>query len=102
MSCIQCHTAAGHPSLGVPAIDLTLMHRRLRPGFFTTHLLDPQQANPGTRMTSFWGEGGTDRIFEELEGGIQPGKSSDLVVPLLGRLPCRSLQELSLTATHTP
>ena len=69
VACIQCHTAGGHPSLGVPAIDLTLMHHRLRPGWFMKHLLDPQRANPGTRMTSFWGEDGSDRIFPAIEGG---------------------------------
>lgn len=69
VACIQCHTAGGHPSLGVPAIDLALMHRRLRPGWFASHLLDPQRANPGTRMTSFWGNDGTDRIFPTVEGG---------------------------------
>ena len=69
VSCIQCHTASGHPSLGVPAIDLTDMHRRIRPGWFQAHLLDPQKTNPGTRMTAFWGNGGTDRIFPEHFGG---------------------------------
>ena len=69
VSCIQCHTAGGHPSLGVPAVDLTDMHSRLRPGWFRQHLLDPQATNPGTRMTAFWGNGGTDRIFSEYENG---------------------------------
>ncbi|MCH2161293.1 MAG: c-type cytochrome [Phycisphaerales bacterium] len=69
VSCIQCHTAAGIKSLGVPAIDLTDMHQRLRPAWFKTHLLDPQKTNPGTRMTAFWGNGGTDRIFPEHLGG---------------------------------
>jgi hypothetical protein len=78
VSCIQCHTAAGHPSLGVPAIDLTKMHARIRPGWFRAHLLDPQKMNPGTRMTSFWGNGGTDRIFPEHETG-DPTRQVDAI-----------------------
>ena len=69
VSCIQCHTATGIKSLGVPAVDLADMHRRIRPGWFREHLLDPQKNNPGTRMTAFWGNGGTDRIFTEHLGG---------------------------------
>ncbi len=78
VSCIQCHTASGHPALGVPAVDLSTMHRRLRPGWFRKHLLDPQQTNPGTRMTAFWGNGGTDRIFPEILGG-DPVKQVDAI-----------------------
>ena len=78
VSCIQCHTAAGHPSLGVPAIDLTDMHHRIRPGWFRSHLLDPQKSNPGTRMTAFWGNGGTDRIFPQYVGG-DPEKQADAI-----------------------
>lgn len=69
VSCIQCHTALGNPSLGVPAIDLADMYPRIRPGWFREHLLDPQKSNPGTRMTAFWGNGGTDRIFPQHFGG---------------------------------
>ena len=78
VSCIQCHTTSGHPSLGVPAIDLTNMHGRIRPGWFQAHLLDPQKSNPGTRMTAFWGNGGTDRIFPEHFGG-DPEKQVDAI-----------------------
>ncbi len=69
VSCVQCHTAGGHPALGIPAFDLASMHERLRPGWFRKHLLDPQKTNPGTRMTAFWGNGGTDRIYPEILGG---------------------------------
>ena len=78
VSCVQCHTAAGHPALGVPAVDLTTMHERLRPGWFQAHLLDPQKMKPGTRMTAFWGNGGTDRIFPEILGG-DPAKQVDAI-----------------------
>ena len=78
VSCVQCHTAGGHPALGVPAVDLASMHRRLRPGWFRKHLLDPQKTNPGTRMTAFWGNGGTDRIFTDILGG-DPVKQIDAI-----------------------
>jgi mono/diheme cytochrome c family protein len=78
VSCVQCHTVAGHPSLGVPAVDLASMHARIRPGWFRKHLLDPQKTNPGTRMTAFWGNGGTERIFPEYLGG-DPTKQVDAI-----------------------
>ncbi len=78
VSCVQCHTAAGHPALGVPAVDLATMHERLRPGWFREHLLDPQKSNPGTRMTAFWGNGGTDRILPGILGG-DPVKQVDAI-----------------------
>ena len=68
VSCVQCHTAAGHPALGVPAVDLASMHERLRPGWFRKHLLDPQKTNPGTRMTAFWGNGGCRERGERTSG----------------------------------
>lgn len=78
ISCVQCHTAAGHPALGVPAVDLATMYERLRPGWFRKHLLDPQKTNPGTRMTAFWGNGGTDRILPDVLGG-DPVKQVDAI-----------------------
>lgn len=78
VSCVQCHTVAGHPALGVPAVDLASMHARIRPGWFRKHLLDPQKTNPGTRMTAFWGNGGTERIFPEYLGG-DPTKQVDAI-----------------------
>ena len=78
VSCVQCHTVAGHPALGVPAVDLTSMYARIRPGWFRKHLLDPQKTNPGTRMTAFWGNGGTERIFPEYLGG-DPTKQVDAI-----------------------
>ncbi len=78
VSCVQCHTVAGHPALGVPAVDLASMHARIRPGWFRKHLLDPQKTNPGTRMTAFWGNGGTERIFPEHLGG-DPTKQVDAI-----------------------
>ena len=46
-----------YPSLGIPALDLTLMSQRLQKEWFTSYLKDPQGLRPGTRMPSFWPEG---------------------------------------------
>jgi mono/diheme cytochrome c family protein len=56
-ACIVCHSFGTHPSLGVPAIDLTTMSRRLRPDWFARYVVDPQALRPGTRMPSFWPQG---------------------------------------------
>ena len=61
LSCISCHVFAGHKSLGVPAMDLSLMTRRLRPDWFHRYLLDPPSLRPGTRMPTFWPEGKSTR-----------------------------------------
>lgn len=54
LSCISCHVFAGHPSLGVPAMDLTTAPMRLNGDWFRRYLLDPAKLRPGTRMPSFW------------------------------------------------
>ena len=57
LACIACHNFNKHPALGVPALDMTLMYDRLKPGWFHRYLLDPQAIRPGTRMPAFWPEG---------------------------------------------
>lgn len=61
MSCITCHVFAGHKSLGVPAMDLTLMSKRLRAEWFLRYVINPIALRPGTRMPSFWPEGKSTR-----------------------------------------
>jgi mono/diheme cytochrome c family protein len=56
-SCISCHTFAGHKSLGIPAMDLSLMTGRLLKDWFRRYLLDPPSLRPGTRMPNFFPEG---------------------------------------------
>ncbi len=56
LTCIACHNFAGHASLGIPAMDLSWMSRRLNARWFHEYLLDPQSLRPGTRMPSFWPE----------------------------------------------
>jgi mono/diheme cytochrome c family protein len=67
LGCIKCHTFAGQRAEGVQGIDLTLMTRRLQPGWFHRYLLDPQQIRPGTRMPASWPDGGT--FYPQLLGG---------------------------------
>jgi len=67
LSCIACHTVVGHKSLGIPAIDLSLMATRLRHDWFQRYLIDPPSLRPGTRMPSFW-PGGEAVNRDILEG----------------------------------
>ena len=57
LSCIACHTFGSYKSLGIPAMDLTQMTKRLRKHWFVRYLEDPPSLRPGTRMPSFWPEG---------------------------------------------
>lgn len=57
VSCIACHTFGRQKSLGIPAMDLTLMTKRLKRGWFERYLRDPASLRPGTRMPSFWPDG---------------------------------------------
>ena len=57
LGCVNCHGVAGVPSLGMPAMDLSLTAERLKHGWFHELLLDPNSKMPGTRMPAFWFEG---------------------------------------------
>ena len=59
LGCIQCHDFAGYDSLGVPAVDLALVHGRVKPRWFRELLLHPQELSMNTRMPSFWTESGS-------------------------------------------
>ncbi|MGA1466655.1 MAG: PA14 domain-containing protein [Phycisphaerales bacterium] len=76
LGCITCHTLAGHKSLGIPAVDLAAMHKRLRPGWFRELLLQPARYQPGTRMPQFWLP--NERIMPQIEGG-DPRRQIDAV-----------------------
>lgn len=66
-TCVVCHSVAGQPGTGVPAIDLATCNERLRPGWFRKSLLSPDKVNPGTRMPAFWAEDAVG--FDEILGG---------------------------------
>jgi len=50
LSCISCHMFNRHKSLGIQAMDLTIMKDRLRPEWFHRYMLNPSEYRPGTRM----------------------------------------------------
>jgi len=88
LSCVSCHTFAGHASLGIPAIDLTLMTQRLRFDWFHRYLIDPPALRPGTRMPAFWpgGEavnkdilnGNTESQIKAIWAYLSEGAKADL------------------------
>jgi mono/diheme cytochrome c family protein len=88
LGCIACHNFADHPSLGVPAMDLTWMTQRLQTEWFHRYLLDPQSLRPGTRMPSFWPggkavnhdilNGDTDAQIAAIWTFLSRGRSADL------------------------
>ncbi len=55
--CVQCHRFAGHESLGMPALDLAGLYRRLTYSWFREFLLHPTELKPGTRMPTYAPEG---------------------------------------------
>lgn len=61
LGCIQCHDLAGHPSIGIPAVDLAHVHERIYPGWFRRLLMDPIALKMNTRMPTFW-EGGKSPV----------------------------------------
>jgi cytochrome c2 len=88
LGCIGCHNFEGHPSLGIPAMDLALMTQRLQTGWFRRYLIDPQSLRPGTRIPSFWPggravngeieEGHTGRQIAALWTYLMPRQATDL------------------------
>lgn len=57
LGCIQCHDFAGTPSLGIRAVDLSTVARRIRPGWFHQLLKSPGSVNMNTRMAELWTDG---------------------------------------------
>jgi hypothetical protein len=54
LACIQCHVFEGVKSLGIPAVDLAHVARRIKPAWFERLLLDPKSLGMNTRMPIFW------------------------------------------------
>lgn len=67
LGCVQCHDFRGTASLGVRAVDLGQMHRRLRFGWFRELLLDPSNVDLDGRMANLWIDGRSP--VENLAGG---------------------------------
>lgn len=82
LSCIACHTFADFKSLGIPAIDLTLMAKRLKKDWFRRYMLDPQSLRPGTRMSNFWPDG--KGMNQDILAG-DPGRQIDAIWSYLSK-----------------
>ena len=72
LGCVNCHGVGGNKSLGIPSIDLSTVHDRLRPGWFHALLIDPPSKNPGTRMPAFWPDGKV--ALKDVAGGTMAGQ----------------------------
>lgn len=57
VSCITCHRWGDRASLGIQALDLSNLARRLQPDWLRDYLINPAAHRPGTLMPSFWPEG---------------------------------------------
>ena len=68
LGCIQCHNLGGHESIGIPAVDLALVHDRVRVDWFRELLLDPESLGMNSRMPRFFGEDGTSPVRDILGG----------------------------------
>lgn len=70
MNCITCHVWGDKPSLGIQALDISALDKRLTPGWFRDYMLDPQGYRPGTLMPPLW-PGGQSMLKEVLGGDTE-------------------------------
>ena len=67
LGCVTCHVLDGHRSLGIPAVDLANVPRRLQPSWFLEYMLEPASLRPQTRMPDFFD--GNKSLSSKLFGG---------------------------------
>ncbi|HQZ26526.1 MAG TPA: cytochrome c [Verrucomicrobiales bacterium] len=70
VNCITCHNWAERRSLGIPALDLSSLDKRLRPEWFREYLLDPAGYRAGTLMPPLW-PGGKSSVPDVLGGDTE-------------------------------
>lgn len=70
--CVNCHAVAGKKGVGVSAVDMATMYKRLTPTWFESFLDNPQNVNKQTRMPAFW-PGGTVSL-KDVAGGTVKGQ----------------------------
>lgn len=70
MSCVTCHSYGQYPSLGIPALDLSTMTRRLRKDWFFRYVKNPQAFRPDTRMPAFFSDG-ESALDSVLDGDVE-------------------------------
>lgn len=80
LGCVNCHSVGGVKSLGMPSVDLSTVHDRIRPGWFHAYLVNPPEKNPGTRMPAFWPNGTV--AIKDVAGGAERADRCDLELPL--------------------
>jgi hypothetical protein len=57
LGCITCHRWGERPSLGIQALDLSTLSKRINGPWLREYLIDPAAYRPGTLMPSFWPAG---------------------------------------------
>jgi len=67
LNCITCHTWDDRPSLGIQALNLSDLNKRLQPDWFREYLLNPAGYRPGTLMPPLW-PGGQSMLPDVLGG----------------------------------
>ena len=70
VNCITCHVWGERPSLGIQALDISELDKRLRPEWFREYLLNPAGYRPGTLMPPLW-PGGVSMVKDVLGGDAE-------------------------------
>ena len=78
LGCINCHGVDGVKSLGMPAPDLTLVHDRLKYGWYKQWMDNPPAMKAGTRMPQFWMGHDPPANVKEVAGGTEDGQNAAL------------------------
>lgn len=69
-NCITCHTWGEQRALGIQALDVSSLDKRLRPEWFRDYLLNPATYRPGTLMPPLW-PGGQSTVPDVLGGDAE-------------------------------
>lgn len=70
VNCITCHVWGDKPSLGIQALDISQLDKRLTPEWFREYLLNPAGYRPGTLMPPLW-PGGVSMVKDVLGGDAE-------------------------------
>lgn len=67
VNCITCHNWGEKKSLGIAALEISALDKRLRPEWFRSYLLNPAEYRAGTLMPPLW-PGGQSMVTDVLGG----------------------------------
>lgn len=70
VNCITCHHWGDKKSLGIAALDISGLDKRLRPAWFRSYLLNPADYRAGTLMPPLW-PGGQSMVGDALGGDTE-------------------------------